>query len=96
MKISNKSAVTVVCVAEGYPGEYRKGDEITEGLDGELVFQAGTTMRGGMVLTDGGRVVAVTALGYTIEEAREKALETASNVRFRGKNYRKDIGNDLL
>ncbi len=94
LKISQQTAVTVVCVAEGYPGDYRKGDEIT-GLDGELVFQAGTLARAGKVLTNGGRVIAVTALGDRLEAARAAAYGKAENVQFKGKYLRRDIGLDL-
>ncbi len=95
LKMSTQTAVTVVCVAEGYPGDYRKGDVIT-GLDGELVFQAGTAARAGKVLTNGGRVVAVTALGDGLEAARAAAYEKAARVNFEGKYYRQDIGVDLM
>lgn len=94
LKESPLTAVTVVCVAGGYPGEYRKGDEIA-GLDGELIFHAGTAARAGKVLTNGGRVIAATALGDGLEAARAAAYAKAERVEFAGKYFRRDIGRDL-
>jgi phosphoribosylamine--glycine ligase len=94
LAVSPLTAVTVVCVAGGYPGDYRKGDEVT-GLDGELVFQAGTAARAGKVLTNGGRVVAATALGDSLDAARAAAYEKAEKVTFEDKYFRRDIGLDL-
>ncbi len=95
LRVSPRTAVTIVCVAGGYPGDYRKGDEVT-GLNGDLVFQAGTAARAGKVLTNGGRVVAVTALGDGLESARAAAYEKAEKVHFEGKYFRRDIGEDLM
>ncbi len=95
LRVSDKTAVTVVCTAAGYPGEYRKGDEIA-GLGDDLVFQAGTMTRAGRVYTNGGRVVTVTALGGSLAEAREAAYAKASKVVFEGKYMRMDIGQDLM
>jgi phosphoribosylamine--glycine ligase len=88
--------VCVVLAAGGYPGAYEKGRPIT-GLDqvdeGVLVFHAGTARGGGgEILTAGGRVLGVTALGDSHEEAREKALANAARIGFDGVQYRKDIG----
>jgi phosphoribosylamine--glycine ligase len=91
------SAVCVVLAAGGYPGDYEKGKEIS-GLaladDDALVFHAGTERKGdsGAVLTAGGRVLGVTALGATHEEAREKAYANAARIHFDGVQYRRDIG----
>ena len=93
------SCVTVVLAAEGYPGTPAKGDEIT-GLDGPLpeggyVLHAGTA-RGGeggeKIVTAGGRVLAVGARAATFAEARERAYEVVECIRFRGMQYRTDIG----
>lgn len=91
-----KAAVCVVLASEGYPGAYEKGREIF-GLKeleetGALVFHAGTRIEGDRFFTDGGRVLGVTALGETPEEAREKAYAYASRISFEGVRYRKDIG----
>ncbi|MCL2493005.1 MAG: phosphoribosylamine--glycine ligase [Clostridiales bacterium] len=89
-------AVCVVMAAGGYPGDYSKGDVI-EGLDAAaedaLVFHAGTKRDGdGRIVTAGGRVLGVTGLGATHEEAREKAYAGVSKIRFYGAQFRKDIG----
>ena len=87
----------VVMAAGGYPGDYEKGDAI-EGLeaaagDGTLVFHAGTALdRDGRIVTAGGRVLGVTGLGATHEEAREKAYAGVAKIHFRGAQFRKDIG----
>jgi phosphoribosylamine--glycine ligase len=97
--ISPKTAATVVCVAEGYPGKYRKGDEIT-GLDKvgaeSTVFHAGTAAKAGKVLTNGGRVLAVTSLGEDIEDAVSKSFAAIGKIEYAGKYFRRDIGKDLL
>lgn len=92
-----KAAVCVVMAAGGYPGDYRKGDEI-KGLDdaartdGAMVFHAGTSNYRGMVVTNGGRVLGVTALGSDIREAINKAYQAVSKITWNGVHYRKDIG----
>lgn len=101
LRTSSRTAVTVVCVAEGYPGEYAKGDEVS-GLDqaersgDSIVFQAGTVLNSGRILTNGGRVLSVTSLGDTIEQARSKSYQTISGIEYKGKNFRNDIGKDLM
>jgi len=92
-----RTCVGVVMASEGYPGSYRKGDVI-EGLDqaGSVedveVFHAGTRQHQGAVLTDGGRVLCVTALGDDIEQARERAYRSCNEIRWDGKFCRGDIG----
>jgi len=90
-----RAALGVVLAAAGYPESPRKGDEIT-GLpaDGEdfHVFHAGTAMKDGKVVTNGGRVLCVTALGDKVKIAAERAYEIAAGIRFNGMHYRKDIG----
>lgn len=97
--ISPRTAATVVCVAEGYPGDYRKGDEIT-GLDNipadSTVFQAGTSAKAGKTYTNGGRVLAVTSLGDSIEDAVAQSFRTIDGVEYAGKYFRRDIGKDLM
>ena len=90
-----RAALGVVMAAAGYPETPRKGDEIT-GLpkDGDdfHVFHAGTSMKDGKVVTNGGRVLCVTALGDKVKIAADRAYEIAEQIRFNGMQYRKDIG----
>lgn len=89
--------VTVVMVAEGYPGSYVKG-KVIHGLEKStdaLLFHAGTTLRDENVLTDGGRVMAITGRGKTIEEAAKVAYRAISAIHWEGLYFRKDIGQDL-
>ena len=92
------AALTVVAVAGGYPGSYRKGDTIG-GLANpadSIVFHAGTRAdESGNILTNGGRVLAVTSLAPTITQAAEKSYRTLENISFDGMRYRSDIGSDL-
>ncbi len=94
-----RSAATVIAVSGGYPGSYKKGCPIefaTEGCD-SIVFHAGTsTSTEGNVVTSGGRVLAVTSLGATLEEALEKSYRTLGRIKFKDMNYRRDIGRDVL
>jgi phosphoribosylamine--glycine ligase len=90
------SAVTVVLASEGYPGAYATGAEIlglTEAaaLESVSVFHAGTTERDGRVVTAGGRVLAVSALGPTLNDARARAYEACGRISFVGMQYRGDI-----
>jgi phosphoribosylamine--glycine ligase len=89
-------ALAVVLAAEGYPGDYRKGDVVT-GLppfqnDKVKVFHAGTTEQDGKVVTSGGRVMAVTALGDSVSDARLRAYHIAEGIHWQGRFFRKDIG----
>jgi phosphoribosylamine--glycine ligase len=88
-------ALGVVLAAEGYPDNPRKGDEIT-GLpklqDDVHVFHAGTRLEDGKVLTNGGRVLCVTALGDTVRVAQRRAYEVAEQIQFAGRQMRRDIG----
>jgi phosphoribosylamine--glycine ligase len=92
-----EAAVTVVLAAAGYPGKVRTGDPI-EGLEAlpdsdELaVLHAGTAWKDGRVVTAGGRVLGVTALGATVREARERAYAACGRIRFEGMHFRRDIG----
>ncbi len=88
-------ALGVVMAAEGYPDKPRKGDEITglaPGSDDVHVFHAGTELRDGKVLVNGGRVLCVTALGDTVRVAQRRAYEVAEGIRFAGSQMRRDIG----
>lgn len=96
--ISPEHAVTVVMVSGGYPGEYSIGKEIV-GLDQQtnaLCFHAGTKGTDQRVYTNGGRVLAVTATGADIQEARTSAYQSISGISYAGMYFRKDIGVDLL
>jgi len=93
-----RTVVTVMLVAGGYPGPYEKGDEISgfDEIEDSLIFHAGTAGKDGKIITAGGRVVAVSSYGNSIEEALKRSMKSASTISFKGKYYRKDIGNDLL
>ena len=96
---SEKTAVTVMLVSGGYPEAYQKG-KVVSGLNQLkdcVAFHAGTAFdAAGQVVTAGGRVIAVTAQGNSIEEAREKAYQNVGKIKFEGENHRKDIGLDLF
>ena len=91
-----QAAVCVVMASQGYPGEYRKGDAIS-GLDaarkdGAIVFHAGTKADGESVVSNGGRVLGVTALGDDFAAAREECYQAVAKIRFEGAHFRRDIG----
>lgn len=92
------TCTTVMLVSGGYPGAYEKGKVITqpESVQGSLIFHAGTTLRDGEVLTNGGRVITVSSFGDSIEAAIQQSLENADRISFEGKYFRKDIGQDLM
>jgi len=96
--VTSKTATTVMLVAGGYPEAYQKGNEISgfDTIDESIVFHAGTTIKDGKVVTSGGRVMAITSFGETIEEALEKSYKSIDTIHFDKMNYRKDIGFDLL
>ena len=96
---SDKTAVTVMMVSGGYPEAYEKGKKMSglEGLKDVVAFHAGTAFNtDNDVVTSGGRVIAVTAHGSSIEEARTKAYREVEKIHFEGVNYRHDIGLDLM
>jgi len=93
-----RTAATVMTVSEGYPEAYEKGRpiEISEGqIEDSIVFHAGTKINNGQVITNGGRVIAVTSLAENHQEAIAKSMKSIESIRFEGKYYRKDIGFDL-
>jgi phosphoribosylamine--glycine ligase len=96
--VSDKIATTVMLVSGGYPEAYEKNKEITgfDTVDESIVFHAGTTIKDNKVVTSGGRVMAVTSFGDTIEEALAKSYRSIDKIHFDKMNYRKDIGFDLL
>ncbi len=98
LMVTPQCAVTVVAVSAGYPGSYEKGFDVT-GLDEvrrSTVFHAGTVAKAGRTLTSGGRVLAVTSLGDTLQDALDRSYRTLEGLRFEGMGYRKDIGKDLM
>lgn len=99
MIIDPRTAVTVMMVSGGYPGEYRKG-MIIEGLDDvrdSIVFHAGTKQGAGdRVLTSGGRVLSVSSYGKDIESALARSYDSIKLINFDGKYFRRDIGRDLM
>ena len=94
---SGDAAACVVMASGGYPKAYPKGIEI-KGLDengqidGAVVYHAGTAYRDGKFLTNGGRVLGVTACGATLDEALDRAYNAVERISFDGAHYRKDIG----
>jgi phosphoribosylamine--glycine ligase len=95
--IDDRTATTIVMVSGGYPGDYKKGDVI-EGLNNAtegIVFHAGTKEENGKVVTNGGRVLAVTAYGKNMNDALNKSYRNAGKINFEGAYYRRDIGFDL-
>jgi phosphoribosylamine---glycine ligase len=97
LSLNPYTAATVMLVSEGYPQEYEKGKVITiEPNEANMIFHAGTKHNGEELLTNGGRVIAVTALAPTLEQAQQKVYAALQKVYFQGKTYRTDIGNDLL
>ena len=98
LEIDERSATTVMIVSGGYPEEYEKGKEIS-GLDkveGSLVFHAGTKLENGKVVTNGGRVLAVTSFGNDFQEAIKKSYQNTDKLHFDKMYFRKDIGFDLF
>ena len=97
LEIDERSATTIMTVSGGYPGVYEKGKEITglENISDSLVFHAGTTTDQGKVVTNGGRVIAVTSYGNEFKKALEKSYRNVEKIKFDGINFRTDIGFDL-
>jgi len=99
-ELDSRSAATVFVVSEGYPGSIQKGKKMNLGIetieDSQYVFHAGVKLDGTDLLTNGGRVTAVTVLEETLDLAITQAQKLASEVNFEGATYRKDIGLDLL
>lgn len=97
----DKAAVCVVMASEGYPGGYRKGDEISgleeaAKIEDMVVFHAGTAVKEGKTMTAGGRVLGVTALGSTVRDAVDLAYRGVAAISWEGVHYRRDIGRKAL
>lgn len=98
LSINPKTATTVMLVSGGYPETYEKGKEMTgfENISDSIVFHAGTTMKEEKIVTSGGRVMAITSFGETIEEALKTSYTSIDKIHFDKMNFRKDIGFDLI
>ena len=100
IKWSNKKVVTVVAVSKGYPDAYEKGLPIT-GINNQpnqknsIIFHAGTKINNNVLVTNGGRVLNITAIANKFKEARKNAYSLINNIKFKGIFYRKDIGKQL-
>jgi len=101
MELEDRASVCVVVASGGYPGSYEKG-KVISGLQeaarvrDAFVFHAGTALKEGRVVTNGGRVLGVTALGNGIQEAIQRAYEAVAKISWEGAYYRKDIGHKAL
>jgi phosphoribosylamine--glycine ligase len=98
LRVKPESAATVVMAAGGYPETYAKGDKISglEDTPGSLVFQAGTKEQDGNIVTNGGRVLAVTGMGTGLREALKQAYTGVEKLSWNEAYYRRDIGQDVL
>ncbi len=97
LRFQDNAAVCVVLASDGYPEKYEKGKVITgfehfEGRDGYYAFHAGTKADGGNIVTNGGRVLGITAKGSDLKEARKNAYAATEWISFDGKYMRSDIG----
>jgi len=96
-----RAAVCVIASSGGYPGAYKTGLPISGIADADAmpdvkVFHSGTKLSGGQVVTDGGRVLGVTALGVTVADAQKRAYAAMQKIHFDGMHYRKDIGHQAI
>ncbi len=84
-------------VSGGYPDSYGKGFPVSgvENVTESIIFHAGTTMKDGRLVTSGGRVMAVTSMGSTMQEALDKSYSSVREISFNDMSYRRDIGSDL-
>ncbi len=96
--LDERYCTTVMLVAGGYPGSYEKGNVISgfEKVEDSIVFHAGTTLAEGQIVTNGGRVMAVSSFGHKMEEALQRSYCNVAKITFKDMNYRRDIGQDLL
>ena len=95
VKWSNNHVACLVLASGGYPGKYEKGIEIShveDVADDIVVFHAGTALKDGKLVTNGGRVLNICAKGQSLKEALDKVYQAANIIDFDGKYYRKDIG----
>jgi len=97
IEVDDRYATTVMLVSGGYPGSYEKGKSITgvHDIKNSIVFHAGASMNNQEILTNGGRVMAITSYGRSKEEALQRSMANAEKIQFEGKYFRTDIGFDL-
>jgi phosphoribosylamine--glycine ligase len=97
IEIDQRTAAAVMLVSGGYPGPYEKGKVISglNQIDSSFVFHAGTTIKNGEVCTDGGRVLAISSYGETMQQALDLSYRNACSISFEGMYFRKDLGFDL-
>lgn len=97
IEIDERSAVTVMLVSGGYPGDYTKGIVMSgfDATENSILFHAGTKQKGDDVVTDGGRVLAISSYGTDMKAALAQSYKNAEKINFEGKYYRKDLGFDL-
>ena len=97
LEINEDVATTVMLVSGGYPATYEKGKKISgiEEVEGSIIFHAGTKNDNGKIITNGGRVIALTSFGEDIKSALSKSFTSAEKISFEGRYYRQDIGFDL-
>ncbi len=101
LKWDPRPAVCVVMASGGYPGDYEKGKKITgleeaDGMQDVIVFHAGTKSKDGDIVTSGGRVLGVTALGETIDDAKARAYRAVDKIKFEGAYCRRDIADKAI
>ncbi|MCA6421269.1 MAG: phosphoribosylamine--glycine ligase [Flavobacterium sp.] len=98
LEIDQRSATTIMVVSGGYPEDYEKGKVISgiENVEGSIVFHAGTKLENGQVVSNGGRVLAVTSFGENFQEAIKKSYQNIDKLHFDKMYFRKDIGFDLI
>jgi len=97
IETDTRSVVCIMLVSGGYPGVYTKGYPISnyDCSENTVLFHSGTTIKDGQLVTNGGRVLAVSSYGPTKDEALFKSFTEAEKIEFTGKYFRKDIGSDL-
>lgn len=97
IEFDERAAVCVMLVSGGYPEEYVKGYPINgiNDIDGSIVFHSGTALKDGQIVTNGGRVIAVSSYGKDKEDALQKSFKEAQKIEFKDKYFRRDIGQDL-
>jgi phosphoribosylamine---glycine ligase len=97
IRTDRRAATTVFLVSGGYPGQYAKGHVITglEAVQGSIPFHAGTRLSDNDIVTDGGRVIALTSYGKTAKTALARSNKNARMVQFKDKYFRRDIGKDI-
>jgi phosphoribosylamine---glycine ligase len=98
IKAERRAAATVFLVSGGYPGDFQKGKVIKNlaKIKGSILFHAGTKQVGDDILTNGGRVIAVTSMAANFEKAVKKSIKNAAKIKFSGRYFRTDIGKDLV